>query len=161
MPSNQRLCGNPCAGTGAQRKRSHLGAPPVGLAKIARPDTNDLGQVGYLCRWQVTAIESPHDLSQAERRNALFLCQTAALQPPTNLIGAPSFNGELVDEQFPPEQRRGDVRQVGEIDRQAETFDIGQGRIVPFHAVWNPTRPINDIADNAAGECVEQPHVHR
>ena len=73
MPSNQRLCGNPGAGTGAQRKRSHLGAPPVGLAKIARPDTNDLGQVGYLSRWQVTAIESPHDLSQAERRNALFL----------------------------------------------------------------------------------------
>ena len=109
----------------------------------------------------MTAVESPHDLSQAERGNALFLSQTGALQPPTNLIGAPSFSGELVDEKFPPEQRRDDVRQVGQIDRQVETIDLCQGRIVPFQAVWNPTRPLNDIADNAAGECVEQTHVHR
>jgi hypothetical protein len=46
----------------------------------------------------VTALESPNDLSNAKRRNAVFGSQSGALQPPAYLIVAPSFNGELSDE---------------------------------------------------------------
>ena len=125
-------------------ERRHCRASPTGEGFGVKPAIRGL-------RFEVAAVQSTKHLPVAKQPVAAA----------TDLVGTPSFNGELVDEQFPPERRRDDVRQIAQIDRQAETLDIGHGCAVPFQSVLNPTRPINDIADNAAGESVEQTHVHR